>query len=362
MVWTAIIVMVGASIFAVLRALSQARQKGADQSADIAHFRRQLVAIEDAGLAGELTPAEVEASRTEIARRLLKVSHLPIEQSDDLSSPGLVQRRRVVTVLVLLFLPVFSLTFYAFSGSPTLVGKPAQLAPQTSLEAQSIERLLQRLEQQLARQPDNVEGWELLARVHAQLGRLDLAADAFTQAVNYGGATIDRLLALGQAQLAAAGGIVTEGTRQTFERAALAAPDDPRVDFFLALAFRQDGRQDEALQKLARAIAKSPPDAPWLPIIREELARQLLAVLGSDAQPSTSLSDILTILRQTLKMVERENAREVFTWRWRLMAHMVIDGAVGLDALVQEGRAALADDRAARAEFDVFVAQLAHRS
>ncbi len=362
MIWVAIAAMTGASIFAILRALSQVGHTGSDNSPDIALFRGQLAMIADEALRGDLTANEAEASRAEISRRLLAVTRRQQKQADGLFRSSSLLRRRAAASLALVVLPVFSLTFYVISGQPRLAGKPMQLTSGAELENQNVERLIQRVEQQLAQHPESVEGWDLLARVQAQRGRPDLAAEALGQAIIRGGATIDRLVALSEAQIALSGGIVTGEARLTLERAASVAPHDARVDFFLALGLRQDGRHDAAIVKLGSALAKSSSDAPWLPLVRDQLARLLLDDLGADVPQSLNPADVISALRLSISAGATTPGHDLVAWRRRLLAHMVLNGIDGLDSLVQEGRTALADNRAALAEFDAFVAQLMYRS
>lgn len=82
MIWAAIAAMTGASIFAILRALSQVGHTGPDNSPDIALFRGQLAMIDDEALRGDLTANEAEASRAEISRRLLALTRRPQKHAD----------------------------------------------------------------------------------------------------------------------------------------------------------------------------------------------------------------------------------------------------------------------------------------
>ena len=362
MIWVAIAAMTGASMFAILRALSQVGHAGPDNSPDIALFRGQLAMIADDARRGDLTASEAEASRAEISRRLLAIARRPQKPSDGRPQSSLLLRRRAAASLALVVLPVFSLAFYVINGQPWLAGKPMQLTSGAGLEGQNVERLIQRVEQQLAQHPESVEGWDLLARVQAQLGRPQLAVEALGQAITRGGATIDRLVALSEAQIALSGGIVTGDARQTLERAASVAPHDARVDFFIALGLSQDGQHDEAILKLGAALAKSPPEAPWLPLVRDQLARLLVDGLDVDVAPSPGPADVIAALRLSILAGAATPGHNLGAWRRRLLAHMVLDGVEGLGPLVQEGRAALADNRAALAEFDAFIAQLMHRS
>ncbi len=58
-----------------------------------------------------------------------------------------------------------------------------------------------------------------------------------------------------------------------FEQALEARPGSAKARFYLARAAEQDGRSTRRRQDYAALLAASPADAPWVPVVREQLAR-----------------------------------------------------------------------------------------
>ena len=78
---------------------------------------------------------------------------------------------------------------------------------------------------------------------------------------------------LGEAQVAAANGVVTAEAKQSFERALKLDAADLKAQYFIGLAAEQDGRPEDAAQIWRTMLDKAPPNAPYRPLIQQSLAR-----------------------------------------------------------------------------------------
>ena len=138
-----------------------------------------------------------------------------------------------------------------------------------------LEGAVKQLEARLAKEPNDQDGWRLLARSYTELGDTAKAEDAARHAAALGAAPGDAEAqsARGEDLVEAAKGVVTPDARQAFVAALAADPQDPRARFFLGLAAAQDGRTDEAVQRWLELERDSPPDAPWLQGLRANLDR-----------------------------------------------------------------------------------------
>jgi cytochrome c-type biogenesis protein CcmH len=149
-----------------------------------------------------------------------------------------------------------------------------------------LEAAVKELEARLAKEPDDQDGWRLLARSYQQLGAPDKAAEASRRAAALGAAGGDAASqsAHGEDLVTAANGTVGPDARQAFAAALAADPGDPRARFFLGLAAAQDGNNDDALQRWLALERDSPADAPWLDGLRANIGRLASAMgLGTDA-------------------------------------------------------------------------------
>jgi cytochrome c-type biogenesis protein CcmH len=78
-------------------------------------------------------------------------------------------------------------------------------------------------------------------------------------------------LAMANALVQHADGLLTPASLYAYRRAGEAAPEHPGPPYFLGLALAQSGRFAQAQELWRRLLAQTPPDAPW----RADLTRQL---------------------------------------------------------------------------------------
>lgn len=363
MIWFLFAAMTGASILVLLMALSRRPQGEAAVSVDLDHYRAHMTVL-DQGLAkGEIDDEEAEATRTELSRRLLaRHRHEPEPTGQaETSSPPLM-RRRIAAILALCFVPAAAFALYRLNAAPDLPSAFAQLQQPAKLEQQNVAQLLERLERQLALHPENAQGWDLLGQMKARFGDQEAAVEAYRKAIAYGGETADRLRALGQGLLALSGGVVTQEARQGFERAAALNPADPRIDFFLALAAEQGGLIEDAATHLGAALLKSPADAPWLPAVRDQLAKLLLDQQTEDQAPADKTTPISPIeALRTALTAKATPAADGRAWRWHILARIALEGSASLEPALKEAREALSGDEQALGVIDGFAAKLMPR-
>src|SRR5207244_8890295 len=112
--------------------------------------------------------------------------------------------RRAIAVAALVMVPLGASALYLTFGSPSVPGQP--LAARVAAETQSIQSIIARVEEHLAREPNDGRGWEVIAPVYLRLGRYDDAIRASRNPVAFPGETAERQAAVG-------GGRVTGGDR-----------------------------------------------------------------------------------------------------------------------------------------------------
>ena len=180
-----------------------------------AGFEKELAAeIDDiAADAGLIGPVEAEAARVEISRRLLAAA--TNEEGGALS----VSRswRRAVSIVALVGLPLIAAGLYVQIGSPSLPDFPLAARRQMKPQDASIDRLVERVQAILEKNPKDGRGWGVLAPVLLKLGRVDEAVPAFRNALAYNEETAGRHSDLGEALTVAANGVVTAEAKAEFD-------------------------------------------------------------------------------------------------------------------------------------------------
>jgi cytochrome c-type biogenesis protein CcmH len=283
-VWLAFALMTGAAILSVLVPLARARQAAmAGSGTEVAVYKDQLAEIDRDREAGFIGPAEAEAARIEVSRRLIAAA----DRSEAAGTDGATRRRRIVAVAAIVAIPLIAAGAYALKGQPGYPGQPLAERAQQAPGQADIAMLIGRVEAHLAANPQDGRGWEILAPVYLRLGRIPEAVRARANALRLLGATADREADLAEAETIAAQGVVTAEAKAGFLRALALAADHPKAGYFLGLAAEQDGKPDEARALWTKLAETAPANAPWLGLIRSEIAR-----LDGAATPQPTAADI----------------------------------------------------------------------
>lgn len=263
MVWLAFAFMSAAAVLCVCWPLTRPKRDAAGGATDVAFYRQQLRELEADVDRGLLRPAQVEATRAELGRRLI--------QAADETGPVLARgrRHRFGAVAAGVFVVAVSAGLYA------RVGRPGQ--PDAPLAARDAGRTdfataLAKMEAHLAADPNDGRGLDLMAPVYMKVGRFDDAARTYRDLIRVLGSTPAREAALGQALVMAADGVVTAEARGIFEAALKQDPVMPQARFFEGLAALQDGDGAKARAVWVALVDEAPPEAPYTGILRQRIA------------------------------------------------------------------------------------------
>ncbi len=284
LLWTLIVLLTAAAIVAVLAPLRHAPRAAASDAHARQVYRDQLDELERDKAEGRVSAADAEATRAEIARRLIALDSEPDAEPQTAGSPAL---RRTILVAAVAGIPALSFSLYVMLGAPNLPGAPLSARLEAPSGSSDIEVLVARTEQHLARNPEDGRGWEVIAPVYLRLGRPDDSVRAFRNAIRILGSTAGREIRLGEAIWAAENGIVTADARAAFEEAHRLDPAAPQPRFFLAIAAQQEGNTDEARQWLNALLADTPADASWRPAVVAALAELGVTDIPPGTQPET---------------------------------------------------------------------------
>ncbi len=263
--------------------LRRRRQSPDRREAELALCREQLREIARDRELGLVEPAAARAAEVEIQRRMLRLAAAESEREADTRMGPL------LVMLAALLVPLAGGTVYVLLGRPDLLStQPDSGASEVAQGARAplpaVEEMVGRLEARLEKQPDDVEGWLLLARSKMVLQRYDEAVAAYRQVKMLDPSIRGIDAALGEALTMAAQGIVTEEARAAFEAELQRSPRDPRARFYLGLAAEQEGRFADALARYLDLGRDSTSDAPWLPQLRDRI-RTVAMQLGRDPGP-----------------------------------------------------------------------------
>jgi cytochrome c-type biogenesis protein CcmH len=278
LLWILFAVLTVVAALAVLLPLARGRRTVAVEAEhDLAVYRDQLAELERDRERGLIADREAEAARTEIARRLIRAGEAAGAEATAGRSLA-----RPVALASMIFIPALSLGIYLALGSPDMPDQPLQARLDDSSGEHDVAAMVARVEAHLAQNPDDPQGWAVLAPIYMRLGRYGDAADAYRRILTLGEPTAETRENFGEALVADGQGLVSAEAQAAFEAAVAAEPDRLKARFYLALGLKQAGRNDAALAEYDEIIRRSPADAPWLTDVRSNRSA-VLAALGRPA-------------------------------------------------------------------------------
>lgn len=266
-------------------------------SRELAVYRDQLAELQREIEAGRISPPEAKAAETEIQRKMLGAAESVDPAETGATAPRNLSRA-IALALVAAVVPVGALAVYLSVGSPTEPSHPfdpvrAAAHAQAEARAREMAALVDKLAKRLEQEPNNLQGWLILAQSYTAMQRDTEAAEAYRRAYELSGKDASYAADYGEALVAAAEATVTPEANALFEQALRADPSEPRARFYLGLAKAQAGQAREAIAMWRSLEVDSPADAQWLPAVRE-MIRSVAADAGIDPEsiPATSEAPI----------------------------------------------------------------------
>ncbi len=181
----AAILIIVALIFVLPPLLKRSNPVGvAAQPLNVAVYRDQQQELEADRRAGTLSDEQYERARIELERRLL----------DDVAATAAPvatrQASRVPAVLAGVAVPLLAVGLYLAVGSPRVLaplalphGSASGANSGKGASAEQIEAMVAKLAERMRQNPDDAQGWAMLARSYAVMGRYEDSAAAYGKAV-----------------------------------------------------------------------------------------------------------------------------------------------------------------------------------
>lgn len=232
------------------------------QAASIAIYRDQLRELDADLAAGKLAQPDHERARSELEARLLEDVEAAQEAAPRRGGRG-------VAIFVGAAVPAIALGLYLLVGSPRAVD-PA--ADPNALAAQQILGMVERLQARLRENPDDVDGWKMLGRSYAVLGRFPEAVGAYAKAAVRAPRDAQLLADFADALAMARGQSLQGEPEQLIQRALQLDPNNLKA---LALAGTVAFERKEfkaAADYWQRMLPLVPPDSEDARAIRDNVA------------------------------------------------------------------------------------------
>ncbi len=247
----------------LIRAL-RAGQRSADPverltRANAEVYREQLLELDRERDSGALSESQWAAARAELEQRLLQdvqgIAPAPIQSS---SGWG-----RATWVGLVLLLPLGSGLLYGLYGQPAALDPQVRLAgmPQEHVTPEKIERMGAELRARLAKNPDQVDDWVMLARIERALDHFDAAQQALGRALKL---SYNPDWAIERAEMLASHqqGVFQGEPWQIIESVLRADPEHLGALLLAGSASYAESRYQQALAYWQKASDLLPPQSP----------------------------------------------------------------------------------------------------
>ncbi|MBD3729443.1 MAG: tetratricopeptide repeat protein [Sphingomonadales bacterium] len=173
---------------------------------------------------------------------------------------------------------MFGLAGYALQGSPGYAGAPKEYAEDASGGGAALVDARRELFDATVA-PSH---WITVSDGFARQGQYLDAAQILSGAVEQDPKDGEAWLALGNALVEHADGMLTPAALYSYGKADALLPDNPAPAYFLGVALIRSGQLGQARQLWAETLARAPADAPWRELLAQRLARldELIAQMG----------------------------------------------------------------------------------
>ncbi|HMV53208.1 MAG TPA: c-type cytochrome biogenesis protein CcmI [Rhodocyclaceae bacterium] len=270
----AALLLAGALLFVVPPLLRGPARETSSSQRDVTLriHRDQLIELQRDRAEDAITQEQYDSGKREIERRVLEETESSAMQA--VAS----QSGRWLAVAVAVLVPALALGLYSKLGNPDGLEpqliQPVQSDEQGghSITPQQIEAMVAQLAEKLAKDPENAEGWQMLARANVYMQRYDQAVKAFAEYTNRVPGDAQALADYADA-LAMAKGRTLAGEPEAIIAKALAA--DPNNVKALALAGSAEFNKqayDKAIRYWERILAVVPPESPIAQSTRNGIA------------------------------------------------------------------------------------------
>ena len=285
--WLLIILMTVLSLLIALRPLlfSNIRQNSKDDQAHINVYRMRLDELAADEKNGVITSTQADSMRKELEQNFLQtIGHQPDNENttEEDNSSG---HRWVTVTVIAVVIPLVAISLYMLLGSPETIN-PVKETPLAQVEQQhSITGMVNQLEAKLVQEPNDVEGWNMLARSYMAVRDFEKAVMAMQRLNELVGDEADVLIRYADALTMLHGGKLSGKPQELIEKALALEPEHPTGLWLAGMAFAEQGEYQVAIdywQRLLPQLANNDTELSRVKEMITQAQRELGQELGQD--------------------------------------------------------------------------------
>lgn len=263
------------------------------QQRNIKIARQRLAELKQQLQEGVLTQTQFDEQYTELQLIL----------NDDIEAAAVVQpstqQGRWIIPMLAVLIPCLSLLIYLLLGDSNAINK-AELQANESKAAENIAQMIGKLEQRLQQQPDDIEGWKMLARSYSYLQQYQQAADVYAKLYRMQPEDIDVQLQYANNLAMSRGGRMAGEPEQLIGRVLQKQPENNNALWLAGVAKAEQGDYKQAKHYWEKLAALLPANSESLPQVRQmlaaldaELAKQAAAMPAVEIQVRVDIDTAL---------------------------------------------------------------------
>ncbi len=222
----------------------------ARQEQNIHYAKERLEELEAQLKNASISATDYEALKLEIETTLAHdIDIANNAPQEDVAGPR--RSNKIAISLLVVFLPLSALGVYLQVGTPKALDA---VIAQSQPTQQQVEGMISDLEKRLEENPNDLEGWQVLAQTYLALGRYQEARQGYQRILTLGGESAHAYASLADATALAAGGQITEEVSQYLKRALTINPDNRQALWLSGLGAAQRGDKVMAKTQWGRLV------------------------------------------------------------------------------------------------------------
>jgi len=254
--WLLITLMIVLSLVFALRPLlfRNIRQSSKDDQAHISVYRSRLSELAANKETGVITSTQADSMRKELEQNFLQIIENQPDNKDITEENNSSMQRWGTVAIIAVVTPIVAISLYLLIGSPNAIN-PAKEAQHTQSEQQhSIIDMVTQLESRLELEPNDVEGWNMLARSHMTLHNYEKAAIAMQRLYELVGDQADVLVRYADVLTMLHGGKFSGKPQDFIDKALDLEPEHPMGLWLAGMASAEQGEYQTAIDYWYRLL------------------------------------------------------------------------------------------------------------
>jgi len=255
---------------------SEAKKTDANASANVIIYQDQLKELEADLKTGLIGEDQYQPEKESIERRLLE----DVKSKAPLTGRVPSTRTSVIVYALSVFIPVGAVAFYllvgnpkALSSAPAATGPPSAAQPERQMSPQQIAANVDKLAERLKQNPNDAQGWLMLARSYLMLERYAEAAKAYERATALNANDADLWADYAEALALSNGQNLAGKPTEAINRALQVDPSNQKALDLAGSAAFQSGDYQKAISYWQQLLKQLPAGSEELRTISAQIAK-----------------------------------------------------------------------------------------